>query len=291
MTLFECFEIRKNALLTRLTENKRPSAALVCIQDTFDTVLYQYINECRDDRLRSEAAFMVNTAKTTFPLMECVSETKIWVSKNGTDSEKKSISFGFTVFIILALLTFAAMAAFEYKAFAAVDSDAILTCVGLIAVASLMMFFAGVYLAKKPKHKDNNDYKADIYINPDDVVRRITAVILQIDKNLEAIETEENEEPLVGDKGVFDTQQLDFYSSLLEGAYSENGEYALEQLEQTAHYLHSLGISLTDYSEENKDNFELLPSSEETKTIVPAMIYSGRLLKKGLATEKEVKLS
>ncbi len=285
-SMFSCFESRKGALLASLTENRKPAAALAAVQDTFDTVLYKYINECGDDRLRSEAAYMVNTAKTCFPLIECVSETKIWVSKsNDEDKAKKNISVGFTIFMILAMLSFGVLIAFAMPAFAGVERDSLLMCGSIIAFAAVMTFLAGMFLSRKPKHKDTNDYKADIFINAEDVIRRLTAVMLLIDKNLDAIKAEEDEEPLVGDDKTFDPKMLDMYASLLEGKYSANGEYALEQLDEVAHYLHSQGITLIDYAEDTAADFEFLPSAEGSRTLVPAMIYNGRLIRHGLATK------
>ena len=287
ITLYECFEQRKAQLTAAINQNRRPANAIIQIQETLDQVLYKYMNSSDDDHLNAEAAYMVNIAKTSFPLIESVNETKIWVHKSGEKPQKKGLSTGFTLFLILGLISLAAFVAYIFPMVSSFETKKLGIALGIFLLGLLCFFFAGMMLNRKEKLEENVDYKADLFVNTDDIVRRLTAVILQIDKNLQSIKDEEEDEPLVGDDKEFPPKMLDMYASLLEGKYSDDGEFALEQLNEVIYYLHSLGIKLVDYSAETEGQFEFLPSTEKPKTIVPAMVYNGKLIRRGLATKKE----
>ena len=110
-----------------------------------------------------------------------------------------------------------------------------------------------------------------------------------MDKNLTAIEMgrKEASQDLTNEIIPADLTQL--MHDLLEGKYSSNGEFALEQLDEVEHYLHSKGITLYDYTPQRMNWFEFLPTVEgESETIVPAMVCEDRLVCKGLATRREV---
>ena len=77
-------------------------------------------------------------------------------------------------------------------------------------------------------------------------------------------------------------KDLSLMGELLEASYSRDGEYALDKLNQLKFRLHQEGIETVDYSPENENWFDRLPSSQST-TIRPALVFNGQLLKKGLA--------
>ena len=52
------------------------------------------------------------------------------------------------------------------------------------------------------------------------------------------------------------------------------------------YYLHGKNVETVDYSREQAGSFELLPG-KKTGTLRPALMASGKLLKKGLASGTE----
>lgn len=79
--------------------------------------------------------------------------------------------------------------------------------------------------------------------------------------------------------------ELRLFADLLEALYAENGDFALRQLRKLLPYLESRGISAADYSPEDAELFEILPSRTEAVTIRPALFSDGKLLLPGRATE------
>lgn len=83
------------------------------------------------------------------------------------------------------------------------------------------------------------------------------------------------------------TEELNLLGDLLEGLYSENGEFSLRQLRKIKPYLQRQGIELEDYAANNAEFFEILPSKKGAATLRPALLEGETLLLAGKATELE----
>ena len=82
-------------------------------------------------------------------------------------------------------------------------------------------------------------------------------------------------------------EELNLLGDLLEGLYSENGEFSLRQLRKIKPYLQRQGIELEDYAANNAEFFEILPSKKGAVTLRPALLEGETLLLAGKATELE----
>ena len=82
-------------------------------------------------------------------------------------------------------------------------------------------------------------------------------------------------------------EELNLLGDLLEGLYSENGEFSLRQLRKIKPYLQRQGIELEDYAANNAELFEILPSKKGAATLRPALLEGETLLLAGKATELE----
>ena len=82
-------------------------------------------------------------------------------------------------------------------------------------------------------------------------------------------------------------EELNLLGDLLEGLYSENGEFSLRQLRKIKPYLQRQGIELEDYAANNAEFFEILPSKKGAATLRPALLEGETLLLAGKATELE----
>ena len=82
-------------------------------------------------------------------------------------------------------------------------------------------------------------------------------------------------------------EELNLLGDLLEGLYSENGEFSLRQLRKIKPYLQRQGIELEDYVANNAEFFEILPSKKGAVTLRPALLEGETLLLAGKATELE----
>ena len=83
--------------------------------------------------------------------------------------------------------------------------------------------------------------------------------------------------------GTADEAMLDLLSALMEAKASGRDELAMRSLNQAQQYLHMLGVEILAYDPEYAQYFDILPTMGEARTIRPAMMQDGRLLRRGVA--------
>lgn len=83
--------------------------------------------------------------------------------------------------------------------------------------------------------------------------------------------------------GTADEAMLDLLVTLMEAKASGRDELAMRSLSQAEQYLRMLGVEIMPYSEENASLYDVLPTMGETRTIRPALMKDGMLLRRGMA--------
>ena len=83
--------------------------------------------------------------------------------------------------------------------------------------------------------------------------------------------------------GTADDAMLDLLTALMEARASGRAELAMRSLSQAEQYLHALGIELIAYDAAHAQLFDVLPTMGEARTIRPAMMKDGKVLRRGVA--------
>ena len=86
--------------------------------------------------------------------------------------------------------------------------------------------------------------------------------------------------------GTADDAMLDLLTALMEAKASGRSELAMRSLSQAEQYLHALGIELIAYDAAHAQLFDVLPTMGEARTIRPAMVQDGKVLRRGVAALK-----
>lgn len=86
--------------------------------------------------------------------------------------------------------------------------------------------------------------------------------------------------------GTADDAMLDLLTALMEAKASGRSELAMRSLSQAEQYLHGLGIELIAYDAAHAQLFDVLPTMGEARTIRPAMVQDGKVLRRGVAALK-----
>ncbi len=285
MTLFECYGEYRPTLLAKLKAATSTVAAQQTLCEGMDMVQYRYAQEPIKDGERELLASMMSAVKTSFPLLECASEAKVWQEAGNAGGKKRRSKKPLAVAIFVL-----ALAACTLTALVFLSQNQSVTLEGLspylyaCAVCAAAFTAAGGLFMYKTAASEAARQSIEISINPDDVVRRLTAVILQMDKNLASAKANEAKRAAAGPAGPLSADELELVSSLLEARYSQNGEFALEALDDLDEWLERRGLTLCEYDDKHEELFELLPSEQETMTLRPAILYGGVLVKRGLAT-------
>ena len=83
--------------------------------------------------------------------------------------------------------------------------------------------------------------------------------------------------------GTADEAMIDLLVSLMEAKASGREEVAMRSLDQVQAYLRMLGIQAIYYAPGQEAYFDLLPTMGESRTVRPALMQEGRLLRRGVA--------
>ena len=181
------------------------------------------------------------------------------------------------------------------------DPVRLLIVLVMAAGGGVSLFFAGA-----SRHAgggtQNSDPVPRITYDPDKILRQVRQIAITIDRTLadQSLaeqsgsgrkkdgdpETALSGEYAAGNDIAGQEDLLTLFSSLLEAYYSQDGQYALDELASVRHYLHRHGADAVDYVPQHRDWFDFIPSSA-AGTLRPALVQSdgGRLLKKGLACD------
>jgi len=120
-------------------------------------------------------------------------------------------------------------------------------------------------------------------INAEEAVRRLAAVCRAADictGDLAALEKTSGAARLAG---TAEEGMLDLLAALMEAKASGSEDKAMRSLAQAEQYLHMLGIEAAAYCGDNAALFDVLPTIGEARTIRPALVRDGALLRRGVA--------
>ena len=83
--------------------------------------------------------------------------------------------------------------------------------------------------------------------------------------------------------GTADDAMLDLLTALMEAKASGRDDLAMRSLNQAEQYLHMLGVEMILYDEQHAQLFDILPTMGTSRTIRPAMMKDGKVLRRGVA--------
>ncbi len=277
MTMQEIYKSRKAALALRIKESKSLYETGSVISEAFETMLYQYLADSRNRIFTEKVTGIVTLAKNSFPLVESVNKYKIWEGADNRPPKKKSPMPGLIAFLIGFLMIFIPPA--YYMFLKNIKLSEVQTYMYVMAAGCFVILISGfmLFFRRKQKVKTN----VEIYVDAEDITNRLEDVVKQIDALIELEkQAAEQQEKLIRSSITEDEVRL--FSYLMEAKLSGDGEFALEQLDEVARYLAKQDVLIVNYTKGNEKYFEFL-EGEETKTIRPAFIRGGNVMKMGLA--------
>ena len=160
----------------------------------------------------------------------------------------------------------------------AIDGQLLFTALQLIGGA-----LAAFGLKKHGGAANGVQARGAVKINAGEMVRRLAAICRAADVctgDLAALEAAPGAMRLAG---TADEGMLDLLAALMEAKASGRDEKAMRSLAQAEQYLHMLGVDMVFYGGENAALFDVLPTIGEARTIRPALVRDGEVLRRGVA--------
>lgn len=273
MAFGDFLEKDRERLMAALYKDRSAARASQAIREELDRLLVQYNEQTDEEYLQLAAAQMLQSAGLMAPLMEAVNDSRIWEEKTAPAKGNKTVPVMLIILGVLltGLFVVLVLAAGISPWYYAILGPAVLSLV----IGTWMLARAG-----KPRGRES----VEMMVDPAKVYQTLYGMVLVVDRSLEDLKAER----LTGQRrenrlnGPVPEEILALCTELLEAAYSEDGEAALESIGAVKFYLHQKNIQVVDYSGEHDGWFEMIPSPT-AGTIRPALVYDGMVLRKGLA--------
>ena len=265
----DLYKEKRDALLTGINACTDVKEAADCIGRVLEQLRPDVKASFDNAAMRREADRLIDAAKQSAMLLISATEADVTPMPLPKDKKQalKSVP-SFAALISSAALTFLL----------------ILENMGNPALISLVCTLAcaiQIYIKDEPVLPQ---MEVRTRVNPDEVMHITDRLVSGIDNALEAAAAEQHEigaairPQITGD--LLSPMQM-----LMEAVYTEDGSYALKAAPQLIDALGGEGISAVEYSEENRDMFDMFPGTEAGLTIRPAMVKDGKVLARGQATE------
>ena len=273
MTMVELLEDDRDKLLDDLESSPQPERALAILEKEMDRLLYRYNESEKYEVSTAAAADMMQVCRMGLPFVDSIGENVVWTAG---ESKKKSP-------ILIPVVLFSAGAALLLLSFfdmpGAIDN--------LWGVFACVSFITGAFLLGRKKTvkppADTSRQKVENLIDAKSIYRTFKGMMQIVDQNISrAVSRASLTEGTAPAGGEITEGELALYAELLEAMYSRDGEAALDKMEDIRYFLHRNQIEVADYTEENREWFDVMPSISSA-TIRPALVRDGKLLKKGLA--------
>ena len=288
----ELLEQDKDRFMSKIGQDLSPTDGILAVEDQLDRILYRYCTDQTPPQVAMHARLSFAALKASLPLMDEVGEIKIYeqmrerTPKDALKKERGILAAAIAAVLLIASVMLASCG----------GGNGILIFLSICSgSAALVTAFLQGQQKGKPVKAQASQRKIEKCVDAEKLYHDLSTLMTVMDENLEEIEssaaeadrTEETETgPEVLDSSVLDADFLSLLASVLESVYvSGEDAYAQEIVAQIRFFLHKYGIEMVDYSADQQQLFDLMPSLHE-QTIRPALVHEGVLLSKGLSTLK-----
>ena len=265
MNAVAAFENRKDTLREQLEASENMPQAISAATMALEQIACDLAQDEQDDFARQRQQAVMALAKR-LPMSLRAGRARAQIVLEETEEQPSRVRRGA---VGAGAIVLAALAVYE-----AVGGK--LTFALLQALGALLMLF-GVNGPLTATTKQTPHAQAE------DMVREIGEICQAADlcaADLALIEQDNGPARL---SGTADEAMLDLLSAMMEARASGRQDLALRSLDQAEQYLRMLGVQSVFYDAEHAALFDVLPARSGERTVRPALVRDGELVRRGVA--------
>lgn len=263
MNAYDTFDSLKGAL--SITDSTPPQDAIRDIRFLLNRVQHQVLASQGDSFHRQMYGILFSHAQRQYDLPDAYDEPKAWIEKPETADRRKTLR---SLLMAAGILLFALCCVQLYF------KREILLMLGCMASAALV----GLYFILAPKATPDRIHLTQ-RINAERLLAQLAASMRAIDRDMESIDLllpGEGQARLPDDVLEIAAKALEIERAGVE-PLPQSLRYAVDAL------LVQQDITLVEYTPENAPLFQTLPTQRDTRTLAPAMLREGHLVRAGMA--------
>ena len=274
MNAVAAFENRKDTLRAQLEESENMPQAISAATMTLEQIACDLAQDEQDDFARQRQQAVMALAKR-LPLGLRASRAKAQIVQIVLEETQEQPSRVRRGAVGAGAVMLAALAVYE-----AVNGK--MNFALLQALGALLMLF-GTNGALTATTRQIPRAQAETAIDAADMVREVGEICQAADlcaADLALIEQDNAPSRL---SGTADEAMLDLLSAMMEARASGRQDLALRSLDQAEQYLRMLGVQSVFYDAEHAALFDVLPARSGERTVRPALVRDGELVRRGVA--------
>ena len=162
------------------------------------------------------------------------------------------------------------------------------TGAAFIQAMGALLFVAGS-MRMSGRQEERAKARGVAFLDADVVIAQLTALCEAADICLEDLVLVEKAGSHARLSGSADDAMLDLLVALMEAKTSGRDEMAMRSLSLAEEYLHMLGVEIVSYSAEQAAMFDTLPTLSGARSVRPALVKDGRVIRRGVAAVAAMK--
>lgn len=273
MNAVTAFENRKDALRAQLEQADSAAQAVTACTMALEQISCELAQDEQDElaRQRQQAVLALSRRAPLF-LRPARAEGRMVIRPAEAKTSERKQRWGVQAAGVLVL---AALAAYEL-----IDGQAMFALLQVIGV--LLMLLSGM---RRPARAETDTARAEgvIVYDAAETVRAMGELCQAVDICVSDLALIGRDGGALRLSGTVDDATLDLLCALMEAKASGRDALAMRSLSQVEQYLHMLGIEPVFYSADQAAMFDLLPTLSGDRTVRPALVKEGRLLRRGVA--------
>lgn len=266
MNASTAFEHRREQLADALSRAGDMQEAIACCTMALEQVACELAQEEQDEYARQRQQAVLSALRSAPQLLMAADAEGELVLENTQAAGKKLRPMQ-----VIGAFLLSALAVYEL-----IGGQAVFAALQL---AGGLLLIAGAQVGAGQSVKS----RGRLTVRADELIRRTAALCAAADVCVSDLLLLEKETGMARLSGTADEAMIDLLVALMEAKASGRNEVAMRSLSQAEQYLHMLGIDVLFYHEANAVCFDTLPTMGEARTIRPALMKDGMVLRRGTA--------
>lgn len=272
MEAYAAFEARQTDIRERLLATKDPAGAVTAATMAMEQIAAELAQDEGDETARQRQQAVLAALRRAPVLLRAARAQGRIVLESGAQEKGGRLKTGLLAAGALVLL---ALALFEL-----IDGRPLFAALQIAGAALLALGGAKAPQAQSARAE------ATLTVDADALLRAMGELCQAADICVSDLALLERDGAAARLSGEADEAMLDLLVSLLEARATGRADVALRSLDQAETYLRRLGVTPVWFERGDAENarmFDLLPTLSGERTIRPALMKDGRLIRRGVA--------
>ena len=278
MNAVTAFEHRKDQLKEQLLAAKDTQQAVLACTMVLEQTACELAQDEQDETARQRQQAVLAVVRRVPSILQSVGAKGELVLPQ---EEEAAPSSGMSRYMqMIGVIALCGLAVYEY-----LTGDRHLAFVQAIGA---LLFVAGSLRMSGGK-EERAKARGVAYVDADAVIAQLTALCEAADICMQDLALVERSGAVTRLSGSADDAMLDLLVALMEAKTSGRDEMAMRSLSLAEEYLHMLGVEIVPYGEEHAALFDTLPTLSGARTVRPALVKEGKVLRRGVAAVAAMK--